>query len=96
MYRPPSDPRRYRADTESTPSGILVSYLMVATVFLLLWAVHNPVTAVVASVAGVGLFIGSRGALRVAHCVATCGGYVFDIGGGIHVCITGPANDVSC
>jgi hypothetical protein len=47
-------------------------------------------------VAGVGLFIGSRGALRVAHCVATCGGYVFDIGGTVQVCITRPANDVSC
>jgi len=95
MYRPPRDPRNHQVPQVPSWRGILVSYVLVAAIPLLLWVVSQPVTGTVVLAAIGGLFISARRGLRLAHCFYDCGGFAFNLGGKVQVCIVQPSiNDV--
>ncbi len=96
MHRPPPDPRKYRTTTDPTWRGILVSYLMVASFPLLLWVVSQPVAGTVVVTAIVGLALGVRHVHKLARCFFECGGFAFELGGKIRVCIAQPSVETAC
>jgi hypothetical protein len=69
---------------------------MIAVIPLLLWVVSQPLAGIVVLAAIGGLFISARRGLRLAHCFYDCGGFAFDLGGKVQVCIIKPsANDLN-
>lgn len=91
MYRPPPDPRDHPAPQVPTWRGVLVSYVMAAAIPLLFWVVSQPLAGTVVLAAIVGLFISARRGLRLARCFYDCGGFAFNLGGKVQVCIIQPS-----
>lgn len=88
MYNPPPDRRSPPFVTEPTAQGILVSYLMVASIPLLLWVVDNPFAGVVGVVALVGLVRGVRHVVRLRRCLHECGAFSLTLGDRLLITVT--------
>jgi hypothetical protein len=69
---------------------------MVATIPLLLWVVSQPVAGAILVTALVGLALGARHVYKLARCLFECGGFTFELGGKIRVCITQPGVEPTC
>jgi uncharacterized membrane protein YdfJ with MMPL/SSD domain len=90
MIRDPPDVRYQPEPIEPTWQGVLASYATIAIVLLLMWAFSDPVTAVVTLTTGVGLFVGTRRSLSVIRCFRECGGFAFNLGNSVHICVARP------
>jgi hypothetical protein len=87
MSRPPVDPRDRPLPPRDLSGSILVSWAMVATVFLLVWAVSYPVLGALALVALVGLVAVRRRVRWLARCVAECRQLTIPLGRHGHITI---------
>lgn len=91
MSKPPIDPRDQRKPTEPTWRGIVVAYGTMAAVLVLFAFASYPLLVAATIVATGGLYVASRRSLELYRCVRTCGGFAFDVGDRLQVCVTRPA-----
>ena len=96
MHRPPPDPRQLRAPVRPTWRNILVSYAMIAVLFLALVSVSYPLLGSVSIVSLVGSAVAVRRAARLARCVRDCGGFSYDLAGGVRISVCQPRTDCPC
>ena len=96
MYIPPLDPRDDPVTNPPTSRGVLATYAVLAAVPLLLWVVSQPLTGTVAVVTIAGVVIGARRTAGMVRRFRECGGFAFDLGGSVRVCISQPQLDDVC
>ena len=96
MYIPPLDPRDDPVTSLPTSRGILAIYATLAAVPLLLWLVSQPLTGAVAVVTTAGAVIGVRRTAGLLRCFRECGGFAFDVGGSVRVCVSQSQLDDVC
>jgi Flp pilus assembly protein TadB len=80
MTRPPLDPRNRPLSQHPPGKAVLVSWAMMAAVFLLVWAASRPWLGALALAAGVGLVVLGRRARRLARCLRECRRLVVPLG----------------
>jgi hypothetical protein len=88
MFRPPHDPQDPPRITNPTWRSILVSYALVVTIPLLLWAVTNPLAGTVTLAGVVGLVIGGRHAYKLHRCFYHCQKLTFQLGETAQITVT--------
>lgn len=96
MYQPPFDPRPNSVATAPTWRALLVRYAVVAAVPILLWAVSQPVTAVLAVGAIAALSIATRRGYGLVRCFSDCQAMVFDLGGVARITVRQAPTDEPC
>jgi hypothetical protein len=96
MYRPPSDPRPRSTTSGPTWRALLVRYAIVAAVPILLWAVSQPVTAVLALGAIAVLGTAARRGYGLVRCFYDCQAMIFDLGGVARITIRQAPTDEPC
>jgi hypothetical protein len=87
MSRPPIDPRDRPLPPSTAAQSVLVSWAMVATVFLLIWAVSYPTLGALALVALVGLVAVRRRVRWLTRCVSECQRLTIPLGRHGHITI---------
>ncbi|MFT4885218.1 MAG: hypothetical protein ACI8U4_002740 [Natronomonas sp.] len=96
MYQPPLDPRPDSVATAPTWRALLVRYAVVAAVPILLWAISQPVTAVLALGAIAALSIGARRGYGLVRCFYDCQAMIFDLGGVARITVRQTPTDDQC
>lgn len=88
MYAPPPDHRMLPAVAPPTWRRILASTVVVTTVPFVLWFASQPVTGVVVLATVLAIGMAARGTVRLARCLADCGGFALDLGGCLQIIVT--------
>lgn len=89
-YGRPYHSREHRIHSDPTWTGIFIHFLIIAAIPVLLWTVSQPVTGSIALALVVVGYIGARRVTELLQCFSDCGGFAFNLGGKIEVCITQP------
>lgn len=97
MYQPPLDPRDSSAATAPSWRAIFARYAILAAVPIALWAISQPMVAVLTLGAIAGLSFATRRSYRLARCFYDCEAMTFDLGGTARITIKQtPTDDLCC
>lgn len=96
MYEPPLDPRDSAATTTPTWKAIVARYAFVAAFPVLLWAVSNPVFAVLAGGGVAASYLGARHGYRLARCFRDCKAMTVDVAGTARITVRQVPSDDPC
>lgn len=90
MHKPTRDPTDSGTYRTVSWKNVLSSYALVAAIPVLLWAISDPLAAVLAATAVATAVVATGYARRLARCVDQCRGFAFDLprAGRVTVCWT--------
>lgn len=94
MHRPPRTPAGRPVSDQPARRSVAAGYLAIAALPVLLWAVANPLTALLVATAlatAIGaLHVATPRTRRLAECLRECCCATIDVGGRVHVAISYP------